>query len=302
MSGISDESVASAGRLSVDPQMVTNSPVNERKRSYPPSLIAGTLMVAVTVILGLVSFVWTPFPVDSVGDGDRLAGPSADFWIGTDRLGRDLFTQLMTGAQSALIVAVCAVLIAGVLGVLIGILAAATTRWVDVALVNLVDLLIAFPTLLLAMLIVTVRGASLSSAIFAIGISGSAIIARITRINASRVLREDYVTAAIASGTKWVGIVVRHVVPNILPMLVVQLMILAGTAILAEASLSYLGLGAPPPAPSWGRMLKEAQATISVQPIAAFAPGIAIAWTVLGLNLLGDGLRERLDPSLRGDR
>lgn len=302
MSGISDESVASAGQLPVDPQMVTNSTVNKRKRSYPPSLIAGTLMVAVTVILGLVSFVWTPFPVDSVGDGDRLAGPSADFWIGTDRLGRDLFTQLMTGAQSALIVAVCAVLIAGVLGVLIGILAAATTRWVDVALVNLVDLLIAFPTLLLAMLIVTVRGASLSSAIFAIGISGSAIIARITRINASRVLREDYVTAAIASGTKWVGIVVRHVVPNILPMLIVQLMILAGTAILAEASLSYLGLGAPPPAPSWGRMLKEAQATISVQPIAAFAPGIAIAWTVLGLNLLGDGLRERLDPSLRGDR
>lgn len=302
ISGISDESIASAGQLPVDPQMVTNSTVNKRKRSYPPSLIAGTLMVAVTVILGLVSFVWTPFPVDSVGDGDRLAGPSADFWIGTDRLGRDLFTQLMTGAQSALIVAVCAVLIAGVLGVLIGILAAATTRWVDVALVNLVDLLIAFPTLLLAMLIVTVRSASLSSAIFAIGISGSAIIARITRINASRVLREDYVTAAIASGTKWVGIVVRHVVPNILPMLIVQLMILAGTAILAEASLSYLGLGAPPPAPSWGRMLKEAQATISVQPIAAFAPGIAIAWTVLGLNLLGDGLRERLDPSLRGDR
>lgn len=272
------------------------------RRHVPPSLIAGAIMVAVTVVMGLVSIVWTPFPVESVGDGDRLAGPSAEFWIGTDRLGRDLFTQLLTGARSALIVAVAAVVIAGVLGVLIGIVAAATTKWLDVALVNLVDLMIAFPTLLLAMLVVTVRGASLSSAVIAIGVSGSAVIARITRINATRVLREDYVTAAIASGTRWVGIVVRHVLPNILPMLLVQLMILAGTAILAEASLSYLGLGAPPPAPSWGRMLKEAQSTLSVQPIAAIVPGIAIAWTVLGLNLLGDGLRERLDPSLRGDR
>lgn len=293
--------VADPVALGVTESSISLTPTT-RARNFPPSLIAGIIMVAVTVLVGLVSFVWTPFPVDSVGDGDRLAAPSADFWIGTDRLGRDLFTQLMTGAQSALIVAVCAVLIAGVLGVLIGIVAASTTRWLDVALVNLVDLLIAFPTLLLAMLIVTVRGASLTSAILAIGISGSAIIARITRINASRVLREDYVTAAIASGTKWGGIIGRHVIPNILPMLIVQLMILAGTAILAEASLSYLGLGAPPPAPSWGRMLKEAQATLSVQPVAALAPGIAIAWTVLGLNLLGDGLRERLDPSLRGDR
>ncbi len=281
---------------------VGGTTVVKAARRWSPSLIAGLVMVGLTVVVGLVSFVWTPYSIDSVGDGDRLAGPSAQFWIGTDRLGRDLFTQLMTGAQSAVIVAVAAVLIAGALGVVLGILAAATTRTVDIALLNFIDLLIAFPTLLLAMLVVTVRGASLSSAVFAIGISGSAVIARITRINASRVLREDYVTAATASGTRWFGVVTRHVLPNILPMLVVQLMILAGSAILAEASLSYLGLGAPPPAPSWGRMLKEAQSTMSSAPWAAIVPGIAIAWTVLGLNLLGDGLRERLDPSLRGDR
>lgn len=301
-SALPDDAAGLGPSAAADPH---NGAAPTRRRSgrrFPPSLVAGGVMVAVTVLMGLVSFVWTPFPIDSVGDGDRLAAPSAEFWIGTDRLGRDLFTQLLTGAQSALIVAVSAVLIAGVLGVVIGILAAATTKWLDIALVNVVDLLIAFPTLLLAMLVVTVRGASLSSAVVAIGISGSAVIARITRINASRVLREDYVTAAIASGTRWFGIVFRHVIPNILPMLIVQLMILAGSAILAEASLSYLGLGAPPPAPSWGRMLKEAQDTLSVQPIAAIVPGIAIAWTVLGLNLLGDGLRERLDPSLRGDR
>ncbi|WP_313280746.1 ABC transporter permease [Timonella senegalensis] len=297
---IHDDTGSLAGEL-----QPVSSPVGKKglsARRWPPSLVAGVIMVGVTVLVGLVSFVWTPHSIDSTGDGGRLAGPSADFWIGTDRLGRDLFSQLMTGAQSAIIVAVAAVLIAGALGVVIGILAAGTTKTVDVALLNLIDLMIAFPTLLLAMLVVTVRGASLSSAVLAIGISGSAVIARVTRVNASRVLREDYVTASIASGTGWFGVVARHVLPNILPMLSVQLMILAGSAILAEASLSYLGLGAPPPAPSWGRMLKEAQSTLSVQPWGAIVPGIAIAWTVLGLNLLGDGLRERLDPSLRGDR
>lgn len=274
----------------------------KQARRWPPSLIAGTIMVAVTTIIGIVAAFWVPYPPGSVGDGGRLDGPSSQFWIGTDRLGRDLFSQFMGGANSALIVAVSAVLIAGILGVTVGILAAATTRWVDVALLNLIDLMIAFPTLLLAMLIVTVRGASLSSAVIAIGIAGSAVIARVTRVNASRVLREDYVTAATASGTGWFGIIGRHVLPNIYPTLLVQLMLLAGAAILSEASLSYLGLGSPPPSASWGRMLKEAEKTISGQPWAAIAPGVAIAWTVLGLNLLGDGIRERTDPSLRGDR
>lgn len=271
-------------------------------RRWPPSLIAGGIMVAVTTVVGLLAAFWTPYSADSVGDGGRLEAPSSQFWIGTDRLGRDLFSQLMGGANSALIVAISAVLIAGILGVTVGVLAAATTRALDVALLNIIDLLIAFPTLLLAMLIVTVRGANLSSAIIAIGIAGSAVIARVTRVNTARVLREDYVAAATASGTGWFGIIGRHVLPNIYPTLLVQLMLLAGSAILAEASLSYLGLGAPPPAPSWGRMLKEAQSTISAQPWGAIVPGIAIAWTVLGLNLLGDGIRERTDPSLRGDR
>ncbi|WP_029068339.1 ABC transporter permease [Jonesia quinghaiensis] len=281
-----------------------DAPATAKKqpRRTPPSLVVGTVMVGVTALMGLVAFFWTPYSMNSTGDGQRLEGPSAQFWIGTDRLGRDLFSQLMGGAQSALIVATATIVVAAVLGVTIGVLAAATTRWVDIVLLNVIDLLIAFPTLLLAMLIVTVRGASLAAAVAAIAIAGSAVIARVTRVNVSRVLREDYITAAISSGTRWWGIITRHVLPNIFPLLLVQLMILAGAAILAEASLSYLGLGSPPPAPSWGRMLKEAQSTVLVQPLAGIVPGVAIAWTVLGLNLLGDGIRERLDPTLRGDR
>lgn len=283
-------------------EAVTTSVPRAKRRAVSPSLVIGVITVGVTVLVGVISFFWLPYSIDSVGDGPRLAPPSAEFWIGTDRLGRDLFAQLMAGAQSALVVAVFSILIAGVLGVVIGSVAAFVSRWLDAVIVNFIDVLIAFPTLLLAMLVVTIRGPSLSSAILAIGVAGSAVIARVTRINASRVLREDFVTAARTAGTGPFGIMFRHVLPNIYPMLLVQLMLLAAAAILAEASLSYLGLGAPPPAPSWGRMLLEAQSTISVQPWGALAPGIAVAWTALGLNLLGDGIRETTDPELRGGR
>lgn len=273
-----------------------------RARRWSPSLVAGLVLVGLVAVVGLVSRFWTPYALDDTSSGTRLGGPTASHWAGTDRLGRDLFSQIMVGAGNALLVAAASMLIAGVLGVLVGVLAGATRKWVDVTLLSVVDLLIAFPTLLLAMLIVTVRGASLSSAIWAIGIAGSAVIARVTRVNVARVLREDYITAAHASGTGWWGTITRHVVPNIAPTLLVQLMLLGGSAVLAEAALSYLGLGAPPPNASWGRLLHEAESTMTVQPWGAILPGLAIVITVLGLNLLGDGIRERTDPSLRGDR
>ncbi len=270
--------------------------------AIPTSLVLGLGLVGVSAVLAVLSLLWTPHSLADVGSGARLAGPSAEFWLGTDRLGRDVFTQFMAAARSAIVVAVSSVAIATVLGTAVGVLAAASVRVVDTVLASLIDVLIAFPTLLLAMLVVTVRGASLSSAILAIGIAGSAVIARVTRVNTARVLREEFVAASIVSGTGWGGVIRRHVIPNVAPTLVVQMMLLGGAAILAEASLSYLGLGPPPPAPSWGRMLLEAQATVSSQPWAAIAPGLAIAWTVLGLNLLGDGLRETFDPQLRRAR
>ncbi|WP_324650582.1 ABC transporter permease [Georgenia sp. H159] len=261
------------------------------------SLTVGAALVGLVVVVAVVSLAWTPYGLTD-GSGPRLSGPSGEHWAGTDRLGRDLMTQLMLGARAAVVVAVSTTVVAAAIGVTVGVLAASATRWLDTALHTVVDLLIAFPTLLLAMLIVTVRGASTASVVAAIGIGGSAIIARVTRVNAARVLREDYVTAARAAGTGTLGILLRHVLPNIAPTLLVQLMLLAGSAVLAEASLSYLGLGAPPPAPTWGRMLREAQSTIATSPTSAIFPGLGIAAFVLGLNLLGDGIRERRDPEL----
>ncbi len=286
-------------RPELDPQRAATK---RARRAWSPSFIAGIVMVSVVLLVGLIAAVWTPYSLGSTGDGGRLSGPTSEFWLGTDKLGRDLFSQFISGATSALVVAVSTIIIAGIIGLVLGIAAAATVWWFDAGVSKVIDIMIAFPTLLLAMLVVTVRGASLSSAILAIGISGSAVSARVTRSNTARVLREDYVRAARTSGTGWWGIIGTHVLPNIYPMLLVQLMLLAGAAILAEASLSYLGLGAPPPTASWGRMLLEAQSTVSVQPLGALAPGFAIAWTVLGLNLLGDGIRDYTDPTLRGDR
>ncbi|MFF2622108.1 ABC transporter permease [Oerskovia jenensis] len=291
------------GALAPSPATGDGTAPRARRGSVSPSFVAGLVMVGLVALVGVVAIFWTPYDVSAgaAGTGGRLEGSSAQFWAGTDRLGRDLLSQLMGGATVAMTVAIASVVIAGVLGLAIGVVAAATTRWADVALLNVIDLMIAFPTLLLAMLVVTVRGASLTSAIVAIGISGAAVIARVTRVNAARVLREDYVTAATASGTGWWGTILRHVLPNVAPTLLVQLMLLAGGAILAEASLSYLGLGSPT-ALSWGRLLSAAQKSVAVQPLGAILPGLLIAWTVLGLNLLGDGIRERTDPSLRGDR
>ena len=162
--------------------------------------------------------------------------------------------------------------------------------------------MIAFPVLLLAMLVVAVQGPSLGSAILAIGLAMSAVIARLTRILSRRVLQEQFVTAARTSGTRTAGIVWHHILPNIAPTLAVSLALQFGVAVLAEASLSYLGLGAPPPNASWGRMLQEAQGTVYTAPFGAIAPGIALVTLVIGMNLLADGLRDAGDPTRRGRR
>lgn len=268
-----------------------------QKRAVSLTLAAGILLVGLHVVVGLLSLVWLPYAPNAF-TGGRLEGASLAHWVGTDRLGRDLFTQLMIGSRIALTVGIGAVAIGATIGVTIGILAAFASRWLDDALAATLDILIAFPTLLIAMLVVAASDtASLGSAILALGIALSAIVARLTRILAKRVLVMDYITAARTSGSSWPKIVAIHVLPNIWPTLSVNFALQFGLAVIAEASLSYLGLGAPPPNASWGRMLQEAQGTVYTAPLGAIAPGIALVSLAIGVNLLADGLRARIDAA-----
>ncbi len=269
-----------------------------RRRSL--TLTLGLVLVGLHVVVGLLTLVWLPY--DPTGmSGGRLAPPSWEHWAGTDRLGRDFFTQVMIGSRIALIVGTGALLIGGIIGVTVGLLAAFATKLLDDALAATLDILIAFPTLLIAMLVVAASDtASLFTAILALGIALSAIVARLTRILAKRVLLMDYITAARTSGASWPAIVFEHVLPNIAPTLAVNFALQFGLAVIAEASLSYLGLGAPPPNASWGRLLQEAQGTVYTAPIGAIAPGLALVSLAIGINLLADGLRDLADPARRG--
>ncbi|WP_416444651.1 ABC transporter permease [Leucobacter sp. HNU] len=265
------------------------------------TLWIGLGLVSVVVLVALVSLAWVPYPLDDTSGG-RLSPPSGEHLLGTDKLGRDLLSQLMVGARIALLVGVGSVVIATLIGVTIGLVAAFAAPWLDDSISALLDVAIAFPVLLTAMLIVALQPPSLGSAILAIGLGMSAVVARIARILAKRVVGSQYVTAARTSGTRTLGIVRRHVLPNIAPTLAVTLALQFGAAVLAEASLSYLGLGAPPPNASWGRLLQEAQGTVLEAPAGALAPGIALVVLVLGVNFVADGLRDATDPTRRRRR
>lgn len=265
----------------------------------PPLFWVGFALVALHVAVALLTLVWTPYDPTAM-TGGRLSPPSWEHWAGTDRLGRDVFTAVMIGSRIALEVGIGAVAIGAVIGVSIGLASAFATRWLDDALAATLDILIAFPTLLIAMLVVAAsREASLFTAILALGIGLSAIVARLTRILAKRVLLMDYITAARISGSSWPSIIARHVLPNIWPTLQVNFALQFGLAVIAEASLSYLGLGTPPPNASWGRLLQEAQGTVYTAPIGAIAPGLALVSLSIGVNLFADGLREIADPRRR---
>ena len=273
----------------------------ERRRPRSATLVIGLMLVGLIALIALVSWVWTPYaPTDTTGG--RLDPPSAQHWVGTDKLGRDLATQLMIGARIALTVGVSSVAVGAAVGLLLGLAAAFATRWLDETISALLDILIAFPTLLLAMLLVAARGASIGSAVTAIGLAMAAVVARLTRVLARRVLAQDYIVAARTSGTSWGGVVRLHVLPNVWPTVSVALAVQFGVAVLAEASLSYLGLGTPPPNASWGRLLQEAQSTVLTAPLGAIAPGVLLVALVIGVNLSADGLRDIADPTRRTTR
>lgn len=258
----------------------------------------GILVVVVIALTALVSLFWTPFDPASVDARARWSDPSWPHLLGTDGNGRDILSLLMAGARTTVVVAVGAGIVASLLGLALAALGALTTRWVRESVAVLVDILVAFPVLIIAMMISAVWGGSLAVVIWSVGIGFGVNIARVTRPELRRVLQSDFVVAGRASGLTPVQNLVRHLLPNVAPVFIVQLSWGMAVAVLAEAGLSYLGFGAPITQPSWGVLLGDLQAYISVHPLAVVWPGLAITVTVLGLNLLGDALREAADPTL----
>jgi peptide/nickel transport system permease protein len=263
-----------------------------------PSFLIGAALSALLVLAALVSLFWAPYPPAEIDIPNKLSAPGAAHWLGTDSLGRDIASQLLVGAQNSIVVGVIAVGIGLAVGVLLGCLAAARRGWVEEAVMRVADFTFAFPALLSAIMLGAIYGPGLLTGILAIGIFNIPVFARITRGAAKAVWAREYVLAARAAGFGPWRITLDHVLPNIASVLIVQATISFATAILAEAALSYLGLGTQPPQPSWGRMLNEAQTMLFQAPMLAVYPGVAIALSVLGLNLMGDGRRDLLDPRL----
>lgn len=258
----------------------------------------GVIVVLMVAVTALVSLFWTPFDPMLSDLRSRWSPPGWPHLLGTDGTGRDILSLVMAGARTTLFVAVGAGLVATLVGILLAALGALTARWMRETVSVLVDILIAFPVLMIAMMISAVWGGSLWVVVFAVGIGFGVSIARVTRPELRRVQRSDFVLAGRASGLTTGQNLVRHLLPNVAPVFIVQLSWSMAVAVLAEAGLSYLGFGASLTETSWGTLLADLQRYIGVHPLSVVWPGLAITLTVLGLNLLGDALREATDPTL----
>ena len=266
---------------------------------FNAALIVGGILTALLVGTALLSLVWTPEPPTRVRIPLRLKGPLEAGLLGTDHFGRDVASLLMAGAWNSLAIAWPAVLLGAAAGIAIGCAAAAFRGFADEVAMRVSDVVFAFPAVLSAIMIGALVGSGPMAAILAIAVFNVPVFARVTRGVALQIWTLDYIAAARAVGKHPLRITWEDVMPNIAGALIVQVTIQLALAILTEAGLSYLGLGVRPPNPSWGRMLSDAQTYLSQAPHLAVAPGVAIALSVLGLNLLGDGLRDALDPTLR---
>lgn len=289
--------------VTVPPPVGEPVELRRRRRRLNASLVAGGVLVLGVVAMALVSYAWTPYPPGRIIAADRLAEVGQDgHWLGADNLGRDVLTQLMLGARLTLFVGVVAVAIAAVIGIPLGAVAAVRGGWLGELIMRTNDLVLAFPAVLLAIMLAAVvkdPDSRTLTAMIAIGVASVPVFARLTRAEALRVMAHEYVLAARASGRSPFATVGRHVLPNVAAALIVQASVLFAIAILAEAALSYLGIGSGPDVASWGRMLRDSQTYVGQRITLALFPGLAIALAVLGFNLLGDGLRDTLDPTLR---
>jgi peptide/nickel transport system permease protein len=263
----------------------------------------GAVITCTFLVMAALSFIWTPFDIEVFDIPNKLKSPSGGHWLGTDQFGRDILSMIMMGARTSIAVALLAVGIGMAIGVPLGLWAAARRgSFLDEFIMRGNDLIFAFPSLVIAILITAVFGAGAVNAIIAIGIFNIPVFARLTRGAALSLWERDFILAARVCGKSAFRISWEHILPNILNLMIVQGTIQFSLGILAEAALSYIGLGAQPPTASWGRMLADAQTLVSFAPHTALVPGGAIVLMVLGLNLMGDGLRDALDPRIKVDR
>jgi peptide/nickel transport system permease protein len=284
----------------LDLALAASGPTRSARRGSLTATAGGAL-VGLVVVMALVSFVWTPYDPTDIDPDRTLAGiGSGRHLLGTDNFGGDVLSQLMAGARVTLLVGIVAVAIAGTVGIPLGMVAGMRRGWVGAVIIRAGGILFAFPALLLALLLAAAFGASTVTAMVAIGVATIPAFLRLTYAATLQVMALDYITAARACGLGPFRVARRHVLPNIAPTLLVQSSVAFALAVLAEAGLSYLGLSTRPPTPSWGRMLHDAQGYLFTAPGLSVWPCIAIALTVLGFKLLGDGVRDVLDPKLRG--
>ena len=256
----------------------------------------GPILLGLIVGVALLSLAWTPWNVAAIDVARRLQPASVTHWLGTDQLGRDLLSMLMAGARPSLGVAALALLIGLAGGVPLGLLAAARPGWLDELVTRASDILFAFPAILLALLVIAVLGPGAAHAALAIGLFNIPVFARVTRASARGVWTRDFILAARLAGKGPALISFEHVLPNIAGPLITQASLQLSLGVLAEAALSFLGLGAQPPAASWGRMVADAQTLIGIAPGLVLLPGLAIVLTVIAINLTGEALRDRVAP------
>jgi peptide/nickel transport system permease protein len=264
-----------------------------------PSLVIGLSLSAICLLVGLVSLVWTPFPIEQIDIPRRFQGPNPMHWLGTDNLGRDMLSLVMSGTLTSFVVAAVAVAIGVGVGVPLGLAAAAWGGPVEWLVLRLTDFVFAFPAIIVAILITTLVGPGAVNAIIAIGIFNIPVFARVARGGALSVATLDFVAAGRLAGLNNALVAYRHLLPNIMSLIIVQGTIQMSLGILSEAGLSYIGLGTQPPDTSLGLMLKDAQGMFLIHPWLSLVPGLTIVVIVIALNLAGDGLRDAIDPRLR---
>ncbi|MFQ5795409.1 MAG: ABC transporter permease [Candidatus Bipolaricaulia bacterium] len=260
------------------------------------NLAVGSFLISIILFVAIFSLIYTPYNPTKMNIPSRLQEPSSAYWLGTDQYGRDTLSRIMAGARTTMTVGIVSVGLGLSFGVLIGAWAGYFGGWLDEVVMRIMDAIYGFPVLLSAILITSILEPGIKNSMIAIGVFNIPVFARLTRGNFLALKENDFILAAHALGAGATTIIRRHIFRNTLSPIIVQATVSFAVAILAEAGLSYLGLGTQPPDPSWGRMLRESQSFIRLSPWPAIFPGLAIAWAVLGFNLLGDGLRDVFDP------